>query len=227
MHQEDAGSGVFGGVVAERGDRLDAWRPAEDPPPSLDGYDAVLVFGGGMHVDQEDRHPWLRVEKALLRDALDRRMPMLGICLGSQLVAEAAGAKPRRASRPEIGWHDVELLKDGRGDPLLGSLPERFTGFGWHSYEFLLPPGGIALARSPTCLQAYRLKGPAWGLQFHAEVTSETVDAWLRKYGKDEDAVQAHIDPEAIREETRGRIGAWNELGRSLCGRFLDTARRG
>ena len=224
MHQDDAGGGVFEQVIRERGDRLDTWRPAEEPPPALDGYDAVLVLGGAMHVDQEEAHPWLRPEKALLRDALERRIPLLGICLGSQLVAEAAGAEPRRASRPEIGWHEVELLPEAREDALLSGLPGRFQGFGWHSYEFPLPPGGTALARSPTCLQAYRVEERAWGLQFHAEVTSDSVDSWLRKYREDEDAVRAGIDPGSIREQTRGRIGAWNALGRELCARFLDRA---
>ncbi len=226
VHQGDAGSGVFGEVVRERGHALDTWKPPERPAPSPDPYDAVLVFGGGMHVDQEDRHPWLRPEKALLGDALERRVPLLGVCLGSQLVAEAAGAKPRRATVPEIGWHEVELLPGASGDPLMGPLPGRFTGFGWHSYEFPLPPRATALARSPTCLQAYRLDGSAWGLQFHAEVTADSVGAWLRKYREDEDAIRAEIDPDAIREETRRQIGAWNELGRGLCTRFLDAARR-
>ena len=226
VHQDDAGSGVFGEVVRQQGHALETWRPPDRPAPPLDGYDAVLVFGGGMHVDQEDRNPWLRPEKALLREALDRRVPLLGVCLGSQLVAEAAGARPRRASGPEIGWHEVELLPEAREDPLLAPLPGRFTGFGWHSYEFPLAPGAAALAHSPTCLQAYRLDGPAWGVQFHAEVTADTVDAWLRKYREDEDAVRAEIDPDAIREETGGRIDAWNELGRGLCARFLDEARR-
>jgi GMP synthase (glutamine-hydrolysing) len=222
VHQEDAGSGVFGDVVRGRGHELDGWAAPDEPAPSLAGYDAVLVFGGGMHVDQEDSHPWLRPEKALLRDALDRGVPLLGICLGSQLVAEAAGAKPHRASRPEIGWHEVELLPGARDDELLRGLPRRFTGFGWHSYEFPLPPRATALARSAACLQAYRLEDNAWGLQFHAEVTAESVDAWLRKYREDEDAVRARLDPDALREETARRIGAWNELGRTLCRRFLD-----
>jgi GMP synthase-like glutamine amidotransferase len=116
----------------------------------------------------------------------------------------------------------VELLPEARHDPLLAPLPDRFTGFGWHSYEFPLPPEATALARSPVCLQAYRLEGPAWGFQFHAEVTGDSVDAWLRKYREDEDAVRAGVDPEALRAETARRIGGWNELGRALCARFLD-----
>ena len=94
VHQRDAGPGVFAEAVAAAAGTLDIWLPAETdaPPAAAEGYDAVMVFGGAMHVDQEAEHPWLRDEKGLLRDLLDRGTPLLGVCLGAQLVAEAAGA---------------------------------------------------------------------------------------------------------------------------------------
>src|SRR5918996_1334693 len=76
-------------------------------------------------------------------------------------------------------WHEIELTRDADRDLLLGTLPQRFEAFQWHSYEFPLPPGATALARSPVCLQAYRLDGAAWGIQFHAEVTRSSLEAWL------------------------------------------------
>ena len=127
------------------------------PPREPWTYDAVLVLGGAMNVDQVDRHPWLIPEKELLRKLLERRTPLLGVCLGAQLVAEAAGATPRRAREPEIGWLEVELTSEARGDPLLAGLPLRFDAFQWHSYEFPLPPNAVPLARSPVCLQAFRV----------------------------------------------------------------------
>src|ERR671914_1225205 len=137
VHQRDAGPGVFGEEMEANGVELRTWLPAEDEPvPSdLDEQDAVMTFGGAMHVDQEDRHPWLAVEKAVLRELVAAGGPLLGVCLGSQLVAEAAGALPRRASEPEIGWRDVELTPEATTDPLLGALPQRFEAFHWHSYE--------------------------------------------------------------------------------------------
>jgi GMP synthase-like glutamine amidotransferase len=96
VHERDAGSGVFAQVTAERADELTEWIPAEEPAPELRGFDAVLVFGGGMHVDQEDDHPWLRAEKQVLRALLDERAPVLGVCLGAQLLAEAALRAARR-----------------------------------------------------------------------------------------------------------------------------------
>src|SRR3954447_24238024 len=134
VHQPDAGPGVFAEALTARGVELDRWLIAEGPPPAEPaGYDAVLTLGGAMHTDHESEHPWLRDEKAILADLIERRVPLLGMCLGSQLVAEAAGAAPRRASAPEIGWHDVELTPEGVEDPLLGGLPARFAAFQWHS----------------------------------------------------------------------------------------------
>jgi GMP synthase (glutamine-hydrolysing) len=223
VHQADAGPGVFAEAAAARGDELLEWRPHEGPPAEA-GYEAVMVFGGAMHADQEEAHPWLRQEKEFLRAALADRVPVLGVCLGAQLLADAAGARPRRAARPEIGWLDVELDSAAADDPLLGVLPARFESFQWHSYEFPLPPGATPLARSDTCLQAYRLDGGAWGLQFHAEVTAESVQQWLADYREDEDAVASGLDPRAVAAATEPRIAAWNDLGRGIARRFLDKA---
>jgi GMP synthase (glutamine-hydrolysing) len=226
IHQTDAGAGVFGEAALADGHALVEWMPAESSPPPLEGLDAAMVFGGAMHVDQEDAHPWLRGEKELLRELLGRRLPLLGICLGSQLLAEAAGAVPRRATRPEIGWHSIELTPDGARDPLLGPVPQRFEGFFWHSYEAPLPPGAVALAHSPVCLHAFRLDGTVWGLQFHPEVTRADLGSWLDGYGGDRDAVGLGLDPEALRAESAGRIDAWNELGRDIARRFFLAATR-
>jgi GMP synthase (glutamine-hydrolysing) len=226
VHQRDAGPGVFAEAVQARGVALDQWLVAEtaSPPSDLAGYDAVLTFGGAMHVDQEDLHPWLRPEKSLLTDFLDRGVPLLGVCLGAQLLAAAAGAEPRRMSEPEIGWHEVTVTEEGKRDSLLGPLAPGFEAFQWHSYEIPLPPNALTLARSGTCLQAYRLGDAAWGIQFHAEVSTEDADAWTDDYRSDEDAVRIGLDAEALRERTRDSIEAWNQLGRELCERFIDAA---
>jgi len=225
VHQPDAGAGVFGQQARAEGHELVRWVPSNGDSPALEGVDAAMVFGGAMQVDQEHSHPWLRRDKALLRELLARGTPLLGVCLGSQLVAEAAGASPHRSSRPEIGWDEIELTGDGAGDPLLGELAPRFTGFGWHSYEWPLPPDAVALAASDVCLQAFRLAGtPTWGIQFHPEVTREDLWGWLDNWAADEDAVRTGIDPEALRAESESRIAAWNELGRGIAARFLREA---
>jgi GMP synthase-like glutamine amidotransferase len=227
VHNDDAGPGVFGQVAREAGHELVQWRPDRIAPPDLSGVGAAMVFGGAMNVDQEDVHPWLREEKELLRDLLSRGVPVIGLCLGAQLLAEAAGATPRRASEPEIGWKPVKLTPEGRHDPLLAAIPHLLDAFEWHSYEAPLPEGAVALARSPVCLQAYRLNGsPAWGLQFHAEVTEQDLNRWFDAWTTDADAVRSGLDPEALRAESSRRIEAWNEVGRGIAARFLAEAAR-
>jgi GMP synthase (glutamine-hydrolysing) len=227
VHQRDAGAGVFVDAIQSSGVKVDEWLPAEraEPPDDPASYGAVFTFGGAMHADQESRHPWLRGEKAILAGLLERGVPLMGVCLGSQLLAEAAGAPARRASEPEIGWFDVAVTAEGEADPVIGPLAPRFEAFQWHSYEAPLPAGATALARSAVCLQAYRLGEVAWGIQFHAEVSARDVESWIDGYREDEDAVRIGLDPDAFRASTRARISAWNELGRELCERFLAAAR--
>jgi GMP synthase (glutamine-hydrolysing) len=226
VHQSDAGPGVFAEEMRERGVELDQWMLSErgtGPPREVADYDVVLTFGGAMHADQEDRHPWLRFEKDFLAAMLDDGMPILAVCLGCQLLAEAAGGTARRASEPEIGWFEVEVTDEGASDPVIGPLAPGFTGFQWHSYEAVPPEGTAILARSPICPQAYRIAERAWGIQFHAEVTAADVSKWIDDYRSDEDAVRLGIDAETLRAETERKIGEWNRLGRELCGRFLDA----
>jgi GMP synthase (glutamine-hydrolysing) len=226
VHQRDAGPGVFMEEIRERGVDLDEWLLSErgtGPGVEIAEYDAVLTFGGAMHADQEDRHPWLHFEKDFLAAMIDDGMPLLAVCLGSQLLAEAAGGSARRASEPEIGWHEVEVTAEGAQDPVIGPLAPRFSAFQWHSYEALPPDGAVMLARSPICAQAYRVGERAWAIQFHAEVTAQDAESWIDDYRSDEDAVRIGVDPDALRTETREKIGDWNRLGRELCGRFLET----
>ena len=226
VHQTDAGPGVFADEMRDRGVELDEWLLSErgtGPALEISEYDAVLTFGGAMHADQEDRHPWLRFEKDFLAAMLDDGMPILAVCLGCQLLAKAAGGTARRASEPEIGWSEVEVTEEGAADPVIGPLAPSFTGLQWHSYEAVPPEGAMVLARSPVCSQAYRIGERAWGIQFHAEVTAAGLGHWIDDYRSDEDAVRIGIDPDALRAETERKIGEWNRLGRELCGRFLDT----
>jgi GMP synthase (glutamine-hydrolysing) len=228
VHQRDAGAGVFADEMRDRGVELDEWlltKRGTGPPREIADYDAVLTFGGAMHADQEDRHPWLRFEKDFLEALLDDGMPILAVCLGCQLLAEAAGGLARRAREPEIGWLEVEITDEGAADPVIGPLAPSFTGFQWHSYEAVPPQGAAILARSPVCAQAYRIGERAWGIQFHAEVTAGDLAHWIDDYRSDGDAVRIGIDPQALRAETEGKIADWSRLGRELCGRFLDAVR--
>jgi GMP synthase-like glutamine amidotransferase len=228
VHEDDAGPGVFADAVRGYGGALDWWHLPDErqPPRELRHYDAVMTFGGTMSPDDELQHRWIAREKKLLAELLADGVPLLGVCLGAELLAEAAGGRARRARDPEIGWYDVELTDAGAADPLLAPLAPGFVALEWHSYECRLPPDAIPLARSERCVQAFRLGERAWGIQFHAEVTGADFESWIDGYRSDEDAVRTGLDPDALRERTRQQIGGWNQVGLGLCERFLDVATR-
>src|SRR5262245_9540322 len=145
VHQPDAAAGVFADEVAAQGHELEEWliSAGPSPPSPLEDYDAVLVFGGAVHVDQEERHDWLQEERLLLARLAADEVPILGVCLGGQLLARALAARVRRMPSPEIGWPDVELTIEAASDVVFAGLPERFPAFQWHLYEFELPEGAV------------------------------------------------------------------------------------
>jgi GMP synthase (glutamine-hydrolysing) len=219
-HGPSVPGGVFEHEAEERGHIIERWRvPDGGTPDPAASYDAVMVFGGSAHPDQDDRFAWLGHEEEFLREVLVERVPVFGVCLGAQMLARAAGAKVGPAREPEIGWYGVELTEVGRADPVLGVLPSPATVFQWHSYTFELPAGATELARSEICTQAFRLDQRAWGIQFHAEVTLGMVTAWI-----EEDPDELLGPAGEVLAESRQRIAASNELGRVLCAAFLREA---
>ncbi|MEN3311865.1 MAG: hypothetical protein V7645_1194 [Actinomycetota bacterium] len=222
IHGESVRSGVFGDVVRERGHTLEEWSLAWGTPlpRPLDAYGAVFVFGGAMHADQNDHHPWLREEDFFLQRLLDLHMPVLGICLGAQLLAKAAHAPVYPVEEAEVGWSAVELTEAGADDPVLGRLPRTFDAFQWHYYAHDLPAGAVELARNHVCTQAFRLGDSAWGVQFHPEVTLHQVQSWIHE------EKGLPVDPGLLLAETTERIDGWNAVGRDLCAGFVDAAER-
>jgi GMP synthase (glutamine-hydrolysing) len=214
LHPGGGHSGLLRDQAASAGHALREWTPGagEPQPEPLEAFDAIALFGGGMNVSDRDRLPWLTGEISLLGDALAARMPVLGICLGAQLVAAAAGAAVRRAARPEIGWHPVERLA------------ARFAAYSWHSYTYELPSGAVELARSPVCSQAFVLDGHVWAVQFHPEVTPDVLDAWIGDWRSDPDAVAQGYDPASARNGLPDRLRAWHAIGRTLFDGWLEEA---
>lgn len=225
IHQMNADSGVFGEVVRERGLELDErCVPEGGDAPDPDGYAAVMIFGGSANVDEEAGRPWLRTERELLERAIALDKPVLGVCLGAQQLAMAAGARVWENGSFEIGWHLVHATPEASGDALLGPLPDALCAVEWHSYGFDLPPGAKPLYRNDHGLQAFRIGTRQWGIQFHAEVTEATFVSWAAPGDGREEALEAGVDLDALGAETQARIGEWNELGRGVCRRFLDVA---
>ena len=214
------GGGLFEEVVQQRGDRLERWVTVDGDhdPEAPERYDAIMVFGGAMHPDQDAEHPWLASEADYLRETIEREVPLFGACLGAQLIARSVGARVGPAAAAEVGWHAVELNDTGRADPVLGVLPPLVDAFQWHYYGFEVPAGAELLADNAAARQAYRLGERTWGVQFHPEVTRHMLDSWFV-----EGAAELP-DAAVVRSETERHLGAWNEHGRRLCSSFLDYA---
>jgi len=212
---------LFADVVEADGHELEEWSLVDQqrPPATVEGYDAVFAFGGDMNVDQEDRHPWLHDEDALIRELVGRGVPLLGVCLGGQLLAKAAGAHVGPSPEPEGGFVHVTTSEAARHDPIFGPLPSTFDVFSLHGYAFHVPEGAVELARSSTCSQAFRLGECAWGVQFHPEIRVEQVAEWLR----DDDTFP---NRDEILAELRERIDEWQAFGAGLCRAFLAAAAR-
>lgn len=170
QHAPFEGLGSIGAWLDQRRARIGWTRLfARDPLPTPDGLDLLIVLGGPMSVNDEGRLPWLVPEKQALRDCIARGIPVLGVCLGAQLIASALGARVYRAPRPEIGWFPIEAVPAPEGT---FRLPPTCRVFHWHGETFDLPAGAVRLARSEACEnQAFQFGRHVLALQFHLEMT--------------------------------------------------------
>ena len=180
--------------------RLQTWK--EDVGGVRAGeYGAIVPLGGNMHAWDESAHPFLADERRLLGEALEDGVPILGICLGAQVLARALGADVREGAAPEIGWLDVSPTGAASGDPVFGHLSGPTGVYHWHMDVFELPPGAVRLASSDQYPnQAFR-HGEAWGIQFHPEVDYEQFSTWIANHPGA--AAANGIDEDEMREEVR------------------------
>ncbi len=151
--------------------------------PALDQARALVIMGGPMNVYEEEKYPFLKEETAFLKKVIDAKIPCLGICLGSQLLAKSLGKRVYEASQPEIGWSEVLLTQEARNDEIFSSLGrERLKVLQWHEDTFDLPDGAVHLAASTTVKnQAFRFGDRVYGLQFHVEVNKAMLEDWFKK----------------------------------------------
>ncbi|CBE69863.1 MAG: type 1 glutamine amidotransferase [Candidatus Methylomirabilis oxygeniifera] len=196
------------------------------PPKDLSPFSGLLVMGGPMSVNDEADYPWLREEDRLLKEALELDFPTLGICLGSQLIAKAAGGTIRQGPCKEIGWYPIQLTTAARHDRLFGGFHESVEVFEWHGEYFDTPPGAVNLARSALYeCQAFSIDRNVYGLLFHLEVTSSMVSDWVRIFAQELDGVKDYIRPDTILEQLPSRIDALNRRARILFAHFCENLR--
>ena len=174
--------GVLDKQLREHRFRIRFVNFSRDPQaqPDVRRYNGLIVLGGPMNTDMMDRHPNLEFEMRAIREAIDAGMPVLGICLGGQLIAKALGAKVGRSPEPEIGWYSVTPTEAGRQDPLFRHFSGSERIFQWHGDAFDIPKGGQRLAGSPGCPnQAFSYGENVYGLQFHLECDAQLIRRWL------------------------------------------------
>lgn len=197
-----------------------------DAEPNLDGYDGLVVLGGPMNVDETAAHPHLLTELRCIEEALRRDIPILGICLGAQLVAKTLGARVTKNPEREIGWYGVTPTLEGTRDRVLASFEGTETLFQWHGDRFDVPHGGVRLATSELCEnQAFSYGTKAYGFQFHLEVDEPTIERWLGVPAMREEleTLAGETGAERIRAGTASHVRRLEALAQTTFGKFIEV----
>ena len=184
-HIDIEGPGTLGDFLKSKGEIFEIVElgAGEKLPSNVHEYKAVIVLGGPMNVDEEDRFPFLRPENDFIQKILKAEIPYLGICLGSQLLAKAAGAKVVKSPVKEIGWYQIRLTAEGKKDALFQGFLENDPVYHWHGDMFQIPSKGQLLASAQGCPhQALKVGRNAYGLQFHVAVTDNSIKEWCDEY---------------------------------------------
>jgi GMP synthase (glutamine-hydrolysing) len=226
--------GTLDPLIRRRGHRVRYvnFERHPDHEPNVDRYRGLVVLGGPMNVDEHERRAHLRAEMRAIERMLHQGKPVLGICLGAQLLAHVLGAPVRRNEVPEIGWHQLRLTPQGREDAVLAPLGEQAQVFQWHAYRFDIPSGAVHLASTATCAeQAFRYGENAYGFQFHLEMDQHLIQRWLAHplYREELHALagaQAGDPATALLEHTRMHIGTMQAHADQVFNRFLDRIGR-
>jgi GMP synthase (glutamine-hydrolysing) len=195
-----------------------------DAKPDMSRYSGLIVLGGPMNCDQSDRYPHLATEIEVIREAISEGKPVLGICLGAQLIARALGARVARNPVKEIGWYDLSPTEAGQADPMFAKFAANQKIFQWHGDTFEIPDGAEHLATSPDCRnQAFRYADHVYGLQFHLEVDEPMIHRWLHTPSNarqmEDLGGQAFI--EKVENETHAHIQQSIGLGNAVFGEYI------
>jgi GMP synthase (glutamine-hydrolysing) len=203
-------------------------RPFEGErvPRDLGDAAALVVMGGPMGVYESERYPYLVEEMRLIEQALAAGTPILGICLGSQLLASVLGSRVVKGKRKEIGWHPIKLTADAFIDPLFKGLESSFIALHWHGDIFDLPASATSLASSElTQHQAFRYGASAYGLLFHMEATRDIVAGMVKSFP--EELAEVKLAPQAVLDGAEAHLTALADRGNRVFGAFADLIQGG
>lgn len=222
QHVESEGLGIISPLLGITGINVDTIKifKGDGVPRNILGRRGLIVLGGPMGVYEQETYPFINAETALIESALKADVPVLGICLGAQLLAKAAGAKVYKGGAKEIGWYKVKQTTAGVQEKLLFGFPAEYTVFQWHGDTFDLPPDAVNLASSELFPNQFiKVGNCAFGVQFHLEVTEPMVSQWLKLNSAEVKA--AGIDPAVVLEQTPVNIPSIHRLGRTMLTRFI------
>ncbi|HRQ65740.1 MAG TPA: gamma-glutamyl-gamma-aminobutyrate hydrolase family protein [Xanthomonadaceae bacterium] len=223
--------GTLDPLIRQRGHRIRFVNFEREPEaqPNIDRYRGLIVLGGPMNVDEQAAHPHLATELRLIELALKQEKPVLGICLGAQLLAHVLGAPVQRHAQPEIGWYDLHATAAGREDPVLAPLGDSAPVFQWHGRRFDLPRDAVHLARTEGCdAQAFRHGDRTYGFQFHLEMDLPLIERWLATPGYLRELADSGLgrDADAIRAQSRQHIATMQARADQVFNNFLDLIGR-
>ncbi|GAC1615015.1 MAG: type 1 glutamine amidotransferase [Ktedonobacteraceae bacterium] len=228
LNIEDDSTGYVGELLEEHGIACDVVNAVLEPIPHPTSYDAIVVFGGPQNANEDDRYPYFIQERAALRKAVEQEIPLLGICLGGQLLAAILGGTVKKHTLTEIGFSEVQCTDDGKNDPLYAGLAGHQMVYQWHEDTFAIPPGAVRIATSEkTENQAFRYGHNAYGIQYHIELTPAMLDTWLHEPSLKEEIMHALGDNEyeRIMNERPQYYALYREHTRVMFENFLRIAR--
>lgn len=228
QHVWDDPPGYLAAILDAHGIACDTIEVEQTAIPDPTDYQAVLIMGGPQHAYADEDYPYLAREKAVLRQAVEKEIPTLGICLGGQLLAGALGAEVRQHHLTEIGFFEIPLTEAGQRDPLFAGLPGHQLAFHWHEDVFELPQGAVHLASHENAPnQAFRYGKYTYGLQFHIELDDELIHTWLHYPAFAQDIRETLHEPDAparLAREWTEKAATYQQHTRLLFDNFLQIA---
>ena len=223
QHVENEGLGTLLPLLQSKEIKVQVLKPFKgDAIPDALG-DGLIVLGGPMGVYEEKQYPWMTLELGSLRKALSNSLPILGVCLGAQMLAHAAGGQVYRGALPEIGWHPLALTPEGRHDPLFLDVPPEFSAFHWHNDTFTLPWNAVRLASSgyyPN--QIFKINRNAYGFQCHLEITEDMAKSWMGSGARSFTPFGGPVRPERVLEDLPQNCETLRAYGEKIFYRFFS-----